>query len=79
MTAPTNLTADPQAPSHKETSPRIPPPRALECADCHRSFQDRSVTQWDVHVEDKVYITVCSACFEKRDQESARTKKRKSP
>jgi hypothetical protein len=36
------------------------------------------VTQWDVHVEDKIYITVCSACFEKRDQESSRTKKRKS-
>lgn len=78
MTAPRNLTPDSHAPPHKETPPRVTPPRVLECADCHRSFADRSVTQWDVHVEDKIYITVCSACFEKRDQESSRPKKRKS-
>jgi|ACXJ01.1.fsa_nt_gi hypothetical protein len=78
MSVPSNLKPETHGPSATDTPARAPPPRALECADCHRSFADRSVTQWDVHVEDKIYITVCSACFEKRDQESSRTKKRKS-
>lgn len=44
-----------------------PPPKADECADCHKKFTDRLETRWDVHMPDGTYIVVCSPCFQKRD------------
>lgn len=43
------------------------PPAATQCADCKKKFQ-KDVTQWDVHIGGGNYITVCTACFEKRDK-----------
>lgn len=40
----------------------------MECADCHTSFANRSVTHWDVHLPDGSYVTVCTPCFDRRDQ-----------
>lgn len=61
-------TTGPGAGLPKKKEPKVEPPRVMECADCHKSFANRSITEWDVHLPDGTYITVCTPCFEKRDQ-----------
>ena len=60
----------------KET--KVEPPRVMECADCHTSFASRSVFHWDVHLPEGGYVTVCTPCFEKRDQSRISTERRET-
>lgn len=66
--------------SHPERrAPKVEPPRVMECADCHTSFKDRTITEWDVHLPDGTYVTVCTPCFEKRDAARPPLKRDRSP
>ncbi|MDE1821918.1 MAG: hypothetical protein KGJ23_13860 [Euryarchaeota archaeon] len=65
-------------PSKPKKEPKVEAPRAMECADCHKSFADRHVFHWDVHLPEGGYVTVCTPCFEKRDQSRISTERREA-